>query len=260
MKATYDTIGNAYNQTRKADPFLTKKLLEHLKPQPNGLYLDIGCGTGNYTSKLQGQGFDFIGIDPSVRMLEKAKTQHTAVTWQLGTAEKTGLPENYINGVIGSLTIHHWQDLTLAFTELHRVLKPDGNLVIFTSTPEQMKGYWLNHYFPTMLADSIAQMPSFESVKQAVQKAGLQVVGTEVYEVKPDLQDQFLYCGKEYPEYYFDPQIRNGISSFSALAHIDEVRQGLAALRKDIDNGRVQNIIDTYKNDVGDYLYILAKK
>ena len=49
MDIKYNKIGTNYNQTRRADPFLTECLFKHLNPKTKGLYLDIGCGTGNYT-------------------------------------------------------------------------------------------------------------------------------------------------------------------------------------------------------------------
>ncbi|MGB5498441.1 MAG: class I SAM-dependent methyltransferase, partial [Maribacter sp.] len=143
MKVKYDKIGIDYNLTRKADKYLTEQLLFHLDPKENGLYLDIGCGTGNYTNELQKRGFQCIGIDPSIEMLEKAKSNNHQIDWRIGTAEKTGLADNSMNGIIGSLTIHHWTDLKKGFSELYRVLKPEGRIVIFTSTPKQMNGYWL---------------------------------------------------------------------------------------------------------------------
>ncbi|GGD25392.1 class I SAM-dependent methyltransferase [Hyunsoonleella pacifica] len=143
MAAKYDTIGSNYNLTRKADPLLSKNLLDHLKPNFDGVYLDIGCGSGNYTNALQQLGYHFIGIDPSALMLEKAKLLNNSIDWRIGTAEYTGLDDVSVDGIIGSLTIHHWTDLKNAFIELHRVLKPKGRIVIFTSTPKQMQGYCL---------------------------------------------------------------------------------------------------------------------
>ena len=160
MEIKYNKIGTDYNLTRKADKYLTEQLLNHLKPTKSGKYLDIGCGTGNYTNELQKNGFQFIGIDPSEKMLEKAKIKNAEIDWKIGSAENTELPKNYVEGIIGSLTIHHWTDLKNGFSELYRVLKPNGRIVIFTSTPKQMKGYWLNHYFPKMLSDSMTQMPT----------------------------------------------------------------------------------------------------
>ena len=259
MEAKYDKIGIDYNLTRKADPFLTEQLWHHLNPKKDGIYLDIGCGTGNYTNKLQQKGFRFIGIDPSKKMLEKAKIKNKDIEWKIGSAEHIGLPKNFVDGIIGSLTIHHWTDLKRGFLELKRVLKPNGNIVIFTSTPEQMEGYWLNHYFPNMLLDSINQMPTLKSVEKAMTDAGIELLGTDKYVIKPDLQDQFLYCGKQNPELYFDDQIRHGISSFSSLANRMEVEQGLIDLRKDIDSGKFDEIFKAYQNVLGDYLYIIGK-
>tara|TARA_R110001592_G_scaffold321252_1_gene599729 strand:+ start:326 stop:1138 length:813 start_codon:yes stop_codon:yes gene_type:complete len=260
MEIKYDKTGTDYNLTRKADKYLTEQLIHHLKPTKSGKYLDIGCGTGNYTNELQKNGFQFIGIDPSEKMLEKAKLKNTEINWKIGSAENTELPKNYVEGIIGFLTIHHWTDLKNGFSELYRVLKPHGRIVIFTSTPKQMNGYWLNHYFPKMLSDSITQMPTLGSVETAMKDCGIELVGTEKYFIKPNLKDQFLYCGKQNPELYFDAQIRNGISSFSSLANQAEVKKGLSKLRNDIESGKIKNIIKSYENDFGDYLYIIGKK
>ena len=260
MEVKYDKIGTDYNLTRKADNYLTAQLLYHLKPIKGGKYLDIGCGTGNYTNELQKKGFQCIGIDPSKEMLEKAKLKNNKIDWRIGSAENIGLPQNFVDGIIGSLTIHHWSNLKIGFSELHKVLKPNGRMVIFTATPRQMKGYWLNDYFPKMLAESIIQMPTFEKVKTAMKDGGFELLQTEKYFIKPDLEDQFLYCGKQNPELYFDVQVRHGISSFSTLANSTEVEQGLSKLRKDIDTGKINEIIKSYENDLGDYVYIIGKK
>ncbi len=260
MNAKYDNIGINYNSTRKADSFLTKQLVKHLNPNSEGIYLDIGCGTGNYTNAISKKGYSFIGIDPSELMLEKAKLLNNTIDWRIGSAENTGLSDNTVDGIIGSLTIHHWTDLNKAFIELKRVLKPRGRIVIFTSTPKQMEGYWLNRYFPKMLQDSMAQMPSLNAVSEAISNSGLTVKQTHKYFIKPNIEDKFLYCGKHQPELYFDAQIRHGISSFSDLSNQTEVEIGLAKLKQDVLNGKIDNIIKSYENDLGDYLYIIAEK
>ena len=106
----------------------------------------------------------------------------------------------------------------------------------------------------------MVQMPTLENVKTAIKESGIEFLETVKYFIKPDLQDQFLYCGKQDPELYFDDQIRHGISSFSSLANRTEVKQGLSELRKDIDSGKINDIIKSYENCFGDYLYIIGKK
>ena len=260
MKQKYDKIGMGYNLTRKADTYLTEQLLRHLKPTQSGNYLDIGCGTGNYTNEFQKRGYQFIGIDPSKQMLEIAKLRNNKIDWKLGSVENIELPSNSVDGIIGSLTIHHWTNLNLGFSELHKVSKPNGRIVLFTATPQQMKGYWLNHYFPKMLSDSIKKMPSFERIKEACFTNGIELLESFNYSIKPDLQDLFLYSGKHNPELYFDDKIRQGISSFSLLANSKEIDDSMAKLRIDIDSGHIQNIIKSYENDLGDYVFIIGKK
>jgi ubiquinone/menaquinone biosynthesis C-methylase UbiE len=68
----YNKIGSEYNTTRKADPYIAEKIYNFLAPEEGKTYLDIGCGTGNYTVKLEEMGVDFIGVDPSEVMLERA--------------------------------------------------------------------------------------------------------------------------------------------------------------------------------------------
>lgn len=259
MAAKYDTIGINYNSTRKPDPYLTSRLKSLLDPAKNGVYLDIGCGTGNYTNELEKSGLKMIGVDPSEKMLEKAKEKNENIDWRIGTSENIPLPDNSTEGAIGSLTIHHWTNLEIGFSELNRVVKPGSRMVIFTSTPEQMEGYWLNHYFPKMLKDSIDQMPTLENVEIAMKANNIKITNLEKYLIQPDLQDKFLYCGKQDPSLYFNMQIRQGISSFSSLANANEVELGLSALKADIESGTINDVMENYQNDLGDYLFIVGK-
>ena len=256
----YDEIGGTYNGTRQADPYLTSRLIDLLQPAPDKLYLDIGCGTGNYTIALADKGLDLYGVEPSETMLQEARSHNQKITWLQGTAEKIPVVNNLFDGIIATLTIHHWRDMNKAFSELHRVLKDNGKIVFFTSTPEQMEGYWLNHYFPEMLKKAAGQMPSFTQIEQACMTNGFEIKNTEEYNIQDDLQDRFLYIGKNKPELYFDENIRSGISSFAALANKDEIRSGLSKLHTDLQNGTFKSIKDQYENESGDYLFITIEK
>ncbi|MFA6261575.1 MAG: class I SAM-dependent methyltransferase [Bacteroidia bacterium] len=256
----YDRIGTGYNTTRKADPYIAGELIRLLDAEQEGNYLDIGCGTGNYTSALYQAGIAICGVDPSDSMLEIARKKHPQIDWKKGTAEAIPFPDQTFDGIIGTLTIHHWSDLKRGFGELGRVLKPKGKIVLFTSTPEQMKGYWLNHYFPDMLQKSIEQMPEVDAIQEALSGTSLTLDQQVKYFIEANLQDQFMYIGKEQPEIYFNEIVRNGISSFANLAHAPEVKHGLEQLKTDIQTGKIQEIMSHYKNDKGDYLFMCINK
>ncbi len=256
----YDLIGQGYNRTRQADSYLVQRMEHHLQPGPGKQFLDVGCGTGNYTIALSQKGLKFSGVDPSEKMLATARAKSNQIDWHLGRVEALPFEDAAFEGVLASLTTHHWSDLGKGFNEVYRVLKPGNKLVIFTSNPHQMEGYWLNHYFPKMLRASIAQMPVLELVQKHLQKAGFCRVITEKYDVQPDLQDLFLYSGKHDPKLYFDAQVRQGISSFSDLANADEVAMGLQALKQDIETRKVEEVIRRYEHDRGDYLFMVCEK
>ena len=256
----YNSIGTGYNNKRTADPYLAKRLYENVVSEAKSPYLDIGCGTGNYTIALQNKGLDMWGIDPSSKMLETAQAKSDICRWVLGSAESIPIEDGFFEGITGILTLHHWKDFTAAFKELYRILKPGGKMVFFSSTPQQMEHYWLNHYFKTMLRDSIVQMPSYETIAAAAGNAGFTMLPAEPYRIQDNLQDHFLYVGKNRPELYFDEAVRNGISSFASLANAKEVAEGLAQLRTDIDNRTFEAVRSRYNNAGGDYIFIKAIK
>ncbi len=260
MSEKYDKIGVNYDLTRKADLYISERIFFHLSPTKKGKYLDIGCGTGNYTIEFGRKEVDFIGVDPSAEMLKSAKAKTSIVDWKVGNSENIPLGNESVDGVMASLTIHHWNDLRKSFCEINRVLKSDGRFVIFTSTSEQMKGYWLNHYFPQMLKDSLNQMPRLKDIENNLINNGFEILEKEKYFIREDLEDLFLYSGKHNPSFYLESSLRQGISSFSNLANSNEIESGLGKLESDIKEGKIQEIVKEFVNKEGDYLFLSAKK
>lgn len=256
----YDKIGVNYNATRNADPYIVQKIHDLLNPELSMVYLDIGCGTGNYTIEFANKGLNFIGVEPSEKMLMEARLKSKAVNWVLGAAESIPANDGSFDGGIATLTIHHWTNLDAAFKEVARVLKNGSKFIIFTAFPRQMKGYWLNHYFPQMMAKSMKTMPSLEDIRKSSELVGFKLKTTEVYEIKAEPVDLFLYSGKHHPSLYLDPEIRKGISSFSVLAHQHEVEEGIGHLHKDIQNDVFQNVAESFDNKLGDYVFVVLQK
>jgi ubiquinone/menaquinone biosynthesis C-methylase UbiE len=255
----YDRIGTHYDVTRRADPSLVARLIDHLHPEPSRTYLDIACGTGNYTVAVAQTGVRLHGVDQSPRMIAAARGKSRAVTWYLGNVEALPFRDDAFSGVMCTLAIHHFKALRPAFQEAFRVLAR-GRFVLFTSTAEQMRGYWLNAYFPAAMARSIVQMPGLQAIMQALRQSGFASIRTESYEVQTDLQDLFLYSGKHRPEMYLDPRVRAGISTFAALADASEVEEGCQKLSQDIASGHIAEVMARYRHTHGDYLFVVGEK
>ncbi len=214
----------------------------------------------NYTVKFSEKGLSLWGIDPSTKMLEQACLKSNKVKWLQGSAEKIPMGDQTFDAAIAILTVHHWDNIEKSFNELSRVLKKGSKLVFFTSTPEQMGRYWLNHYFPKMLCASIDKMPSLRTLEDAAVNTGFRLVGSEKYFIERNLNDLFLYSGKHKPEIYFDSRVRSGISSFAMLANEAEITFGLEQLQKDLSIGKFLSIKKKYENSLGDYLFIVFSK
>jgi ubiquinone/menaquinone biosynthesis C-methylase UbiE len=259
-RAVYDSIGKGYDTTRRADPYIAGRLLHHLSPKPNEKYLELGCGSGNYTLALKNAGLTMTGVDISQQMLGRAYQKDPSIDWVFANVESLPFGNNVFSGASCVLAIHHFANIKVAFKEAARVLA-EGPLVIFTATAEQMQAYWLNEYFPNAMNKSIIQMPGQKALEEALHGAGFSQIVWEPYEIRSDLQDFFLYIGKNRPELYLDARIRQGSSTFSSLSNPQEVEKGCAQLDRDIRSGRILKVAASYtKRTLGDYMFVAARK
>ncbi|HEY9731651.1 MAG TPA: class I SAM-dependent methyltransferase [Drouetiella sp.] len=256
----YDQIGTGYDTTRKADRYITDRLAFHLQIKANQAYLDLACGTGNYTTALASMHSGvWTGLDISDTMISEARRKSKTVTWLQSNCENIPFSEHTFDGVVCTLAIHHFSTLGKAFREVFRVMRA-GRFVIFTSTPEQMQRYWLCRYFPESMRAAMKQMPAKPLVEEALHLAGFKIAATEPYSVKNDLEDFFLYSGKFNPSLYLDAVARSGISTFANLASEREVTQGCEQLSRDIQSGKIIEIQREFEHDAGDYLFLIAEK
>jgi ubiquinone/menaquinone biosynthesis C-methylase UbiE len=258
VEVSYDRIGAGYDTTRRADTHITEWLCRFLDVNSAGVYLDIACGTGNYTVALAAIAGRWHGLDASITMIQAARPKSASVSWHV--ADVTDLPSSVpaVDGVSCVMALHHLPDVPAALREVRRVLRPGGRFVAFTASREQMRSYWLNAYFPVAMARAIAQMPDVVDLQRWLSDSGLSPVFREPYTVEPDLQDLFLYSGKRRPHLYLDARVRAGISTFAALADQAEVERGCRLLAEDLRTGRFRKVAEGHDCGQGDYLFVVA--
>ncbi len=257
MAAIYDSIGVGYDTNRRADPAIAGQLAEALGA-PGGAFLDLACGSGNYTAALAGLGYDLTGLDLSSRMLMAARAKPGDVNWVLAAVERLPFENLTFQGALCTLAIHHFHDMAAAFRECRRVLRPRGCFTLFTGEAGQMRDYWLNAYFPIAMARSIARMPKRAEIERCLRGAGFGKISFTPYWVSGDLQDHFLYSGKNDPEFYLDDAVRASISTFAQHGDPREIRNGVARLRVDLKNGQFETTRRAYHSGLGDYMFVSA--
>jgi ubiquinone/menaquinone biosynthesis C-methylase UbiE len=261
MGALYDDIGAGYDTTRRADPFLTSRLVALLGDIGMCPSLDVACGSGNYTLAMAARGIDVHGTDRSGLMITAAAAKpHAgvrAITWSVADAALLPFPNGTFGGATCTLALHHFPALGPVFAQVRRVLS-SGRFVMFTATREQMAGYWLREYFPQAMKRSAEQMPALDDILVPLRSAGFTRIDIEAYDVTNDLADLFLYSGKYRPAMYLDAGIRANISTFAALADPAEVARGCASLARDIQTGRISDVAKAYQSSGGDYMFVIA--
>jgi ubiquinone/menaquinone biosynthesis C-methylase UbiE len=98
--------------------------------------LDIGCGTGIVSLILARKGFQVVGIDHSIDMLEIARHKAASlnlsgrITFIQSDIEKISFEDNSFDGITCQGVLHHLRDMRPVLAEAYRVLKPGGHFYI----------------------------------------------------------------------------------------------------------------------------------
>lgn len=104
----------------------------------DGVIVDVGCGTGSalrHAAARVTRG-RLLGIDPVPRMIEIAREQldlHPAsarIEYRVGSAEDLPVEDGSADFLFAFDSIDHWQDIERGLSEIRRVLRTDGQLVI----------------------------------------------------------------------------------------------------------------------------------
>lgn len=133
------------------------KLLEAKKPKK---ILDVATGTGDFAiacAKLNPESV--IGIDISNKMMEvgRAKLKKIGlchiITLKNGNAETTVLPDDTFDAIVVGFGVRNFQNLEKGLANLHRMLKPGGQLLVleFSYPTHPIARGCYNFYFSYIL-------------------------------------------------------------------------------------------------------------
>lgn len=100
--------------------------------------LEIGHGPGGLIRLIaeRTDAASIRGVDPSAEMRDLAGRRNRKavragrIRFDLGTADRTGLPDASVDRVVSVNNVAIWPDLEAAITELRRIVRPGGTVVI----------------------------------------------------------------------------------------------------------------------------------
>ncbi|MZH03628.1 MAG: bifunctional demethylmenaquinone methyltransferase/2-methoxy-6-polyprenyl-1,4-benzoquinol methylase UbiE [Nitrospinae bacterium] len=184
------------------DRYWRKAAVDELEPIANRFFLDVATGTADIALELALRNKSrVIGVDFSTAMLKlgnnKINTRRMQSSVQLfpGAAENLPLKSNSFDGAISAFGARNFADIDHAISEIHRVLKPKGKIVILEfSFPQNGFLQWLYRlYFEkilpvmgrwvsghksayTYLPDSVGAFPKGEAFASILIKSGFESV------------------------------------------------------------------------------------
>jgi ubiquinone/menaquinone biosynthesis C-methylase UbiE len=108
--------------------------------------LDVGCGTGFYSLWLSEKGAEVTGIDSSEEMIkiakEKASKKMLGAKFLIGDVTDLGIEDGMFDVVLSTLVLTDVKELDKAVSELVRVTRKGGDIVISVQHPIITAGDW----------------------------------------------------------------------------------------------------------------------
>jgi len=135
-KAVYDAVAREYDAQfsdeldgKALDRALLAAFLELSGPGP---VADVGCGPGHVTRYLSDRHQDVRGVDLSPEMIAVARQRAPGLPFHEGSLQRLPAEDGAWSGVVALYSIIHLapEERPCAFTELARVLRPGGCLLV----------------------------------------------------------------------------------------------------------------------------------
>jgi demethylmenaquinone methyltransferase/2-methoxy-6-polyprenyl-1,4-benzoquinol methylase len=151
LRATFDNTAVDYNRLERllglgSGSRYRRDALKRAGLAPGMQVVDVGMGTGLVSREIlniTGEPDALVGVDPSAGMMAQA-TLPAGVRCLMGRAEAIPLPDASADFIVMGYALRHIADLTAAFAEFRRVLRPGGRLLVMEITkPQSRLGYLL---------------------------------------------------------------------------------------------------------------------
>lgn len=199
----FDTISKDYDVLNRVISFgidikWRKRVVAILKKEKPLSVLDIATGTGDLAIALVKTGAKkIVGLDISPGMLEVGKVKvgskelNGTIDMVVGDSEKLSFSDNSFDAVTVSFGVRNFESLETGLTEILRVLKPQGSLVILetsvpTKTPyKQGYRFYTKYILPVIgkifskdnsaygyLSESASVFPHGETFNNILRKTG----------------------------------------------------------------------------------------
>ena len=187
-------------------PEVIAEKVDFIKPQPADLTLDVACGPGTLVLELAPRVRFARGVDLTAEMLRRARQSQLErlvpnAAFDLGEAEHLPYAGASFDLVTCQCSIHHMTKAELAVTEMARVTKPGGRLVIIdTLAPESDAKFEFHNRIESMRDPSHTVSLRLTTFLEIFEKAGLEVARQALKRRQRSFNQWMLRAGVEPPD------------------------------------------------------------
>ena len=138
MAYDFSTIACTYDRLNRIMTFgLDRCWRKRAVKGLHGNVLDVACGTGDMMVELMKQGCSVTGVDISEEMLDIARLKVKGERLMLADVESLPFEDNTFDAVTCAFGVRNFVHLEQGLSEMLRVLKPGGTMVILElATPD----------------------------------------------------------------------------------------------------------------------------
>ncbi len=134
-KNYFEKVANNWDEMRSGffPESVRQRALEQIDFRPGITIADVGAGTGFLTEGLITYPVEIIALDESEKMLTVMRQKFKAATnirYQVAESEGLQLADQSVDYALANMYLHHVERPPQAISELFRILKPGGKLII----------------------------------------------------------------------------------------------------------------------------------
>jgi demethylmenaquinone methyltransferase / 2-methoxy-6-polyprenyl-1,4-benzoquinol methylase len=197
VRAMFDRIAGVYDvmntvMTAGLHHQWRRRAVDLARVGPGTRALDVATGTGDLAIELASRGGDVVGSDFSEGMLARARTKAPGLTWEQADAQALPYPDDAFDAATVGFGARNFSDLPLGLSEMVRVVKPGGRVVILEITTPQKPplstffSLWFDRLVPllgrfddayTYLPNSVKRFPGPSTLAGELVAAGCVDVG-----------------------------------------------------------------------------------
>lgn len=148
VRGMFDAIAPTYERVNTVasagrDAYWRRRAVELADVRPDDIVLDVACGTGDFARAFHAGGARrVVGADFAMRMLAMAVGRsRPGMDWCRADALRLPFADRSFSIASCAFGVRNFQDLARGLSEMHRVLRPGGRIVIveFSMPPRGLR-------------------------------------------------------------------------------------------------------------------------